>query len=122
MRVTAAVRGETCQGSDRHSAYCLSAPKTQPEVRSPRPCFTAAREQCPAFPGQPVYAHWGMPDPSRVTGDETAKRHAFEDAVLYLRQRIDFLLLIPFEKLERAAREQRIKAALEEQTADGAPD
>lgn len=50
-----------------------------------------------------------------------AKRHAFADAVLYLRQRIDFLLLIPIEKLERAALEQRIKAALEEQTADGAP-
>lgn len=66
-----------------------------------------AREQCPAFPGQPVYAHWGMPDPGKVAGSVADRRQAFHDAALYLKQRIDYLLLIPIDKLERAALEQR---------------
>jgi arsenate reductase len=66
-----------------------------------------AREQCPAFPGKPVYAHWGMPDPAKVAGSDAEKRQAFHDAALYLKQRIDYLLLIPIDKLEQAALEQR---------------
>jgi protein-tyrosine-phosphatase len=62
-----------------------------------------AREVCPSFPGQPVYAHWGMPDPSRAPSDVAAQRQAFTDAVLYLRQRIDFLVLLPSDKLRQAA-------------------
>ena len=65
-----------------------------------------AREQCPAFPGQPVYAHWGMPDPAKAVGSDAEKRHAFRDAALYLKTRIDYLTLIPIEKLEQAALEQ----------------
>lgn len=70
-----------------------------------------AREQCPAFHGQPVYAHWGMPDPGSVTGGDAEKRKAFQDAALYLKQRIDFLLLIPMDKLEQAALDHRMHAA-----------
>lgn len=66
-----------------------------------------AREQCPAFPGQPVYAHWGMPDPAKAVGTDAERRHAFRDAALYLKARIDYLTLIPIEKLEQAALEQR---------------
>ena len=64
-----------------------------------------AREQCPAFPGRPVYAHWGMPDPAKAVGTDAEKRHAFRDAALYLKTRIDYLTLIPIEKLEQAALE-----------------
>lgn len=67
-----------------------------------------AREACPTFPGQPVYAHWGMPDPASVTGDGEDRHRAFEDAVRHLRQRIDFLLKVPFDQLERAALERRL--------------
>ena len=73
-----------------------------------------AREQCPAFPGQPVYAHWGMPDPGKVMGSDAERRHAFRDAALYLKQRIDYLTLIPIDKLEQAALEQRTQARAED--------
>ena len=69
-----------------------------------------AREACPVFPGQPVLAHWGMPDPAAVEGDETAKRAAFLDALTLISRRIDLLLALPVEKLERLAVEARVKA------------
>lgn len=65
-----------------------------------------AREQCPAFPGQPVYAHWGMPDPAAIGGDDAAQRQAFHDALMHLRQRIDYLMLFPPERLRYAAQER----------------
>ena len=68
-----------------------------------------AHEQCPAFPGDPVYAYWSMPDPAAATGDESARRRAFVDAIAYLRQRIDFLRLLPFERLRQTAREWRVQ-------------
>jgi protein-tyrosine-phosphatase len=70
-----------------------------------------AQEQCPTFPGDPVYAHWRMPDPARVTGDDSVRRRAFADAVAHLRQRIDFLRLLPFEKLQQTAREWRARTS-----------
>ncbi len=69
-----------------------------------------AKESCPIFPGQPVLAHWGMPDPADVAGDEAAKRAAFEGAFLLLSRRIDLLLALPVEKLERLALEARVRA------------
>ena len=69
-----------------------------------------AKESCPIFPGQPILAHWGMPDPADVTGDEAAKRQAFEAAFLLLSRRIDLLLALPIEKLERLALEARVRA------------
>ena len=69
-----------------------------------------AKESCPIFPGQPILAHWGMPDPAEVVGDEAAKRQAFEAAFLSLSRRIDLLLALPIEKLERLALEARVRA------------
>src|SRR2546425_302458 len=60
-----------------------------------------AKQSCPIFPGQPPLAHWGMPDPAEVEGDEARKRAAFRDAFLLLRRRIDVLLALPLDKLER---------------------
>jgi len=62
-----------------------------------------AKQSCPIFPGQPLVAHWGMPDPAEVEGDETRKRAAFRDAFLLLSRRIDLLLALPLDKLERRA-------------------
>lgn len=70
-----------------------------------------AKEACPTFPGQPVYAHWGMPDPAALTG-VADQRRAFMDLVMHLRQRIDFLILVPIDQLERAALEVRMSAAM----------
>ena len=68
-----------------------------------------AKESCPIFPGQPILAHWGMPDPGDVAGDEAAQRQAFEAAFLLLSRRIDLLLALPIEKLERLALEARVR-------------
>jgi arsenate reductase len=62
-----------------------------------------AKESCPIFPGQPVLAHWGMPDPADVQGDEETKRAAFRDAFLLLSRRIDVLLANPESLASRAS-------------------
>ena len=69
-----------------------------------------AKESCPIFPGQPVLAHWGMPDPAEVQGDEAARRAAFRETYLLLDRRIAFLLALPLERLERLALEARVQA------------
>ena len=51
-----------------------------------------AKESCPIFPGQPQLAHWSLPDPAEVVGDDAAKRAAFRDSFLEIRRRIDLLL------------------------------
>ena len=69
-----------------------------------------AKESCPIFPGQPMLAHWGMPDPAEVEGDEARKLQAFRDTVATLGRRIDLLVALPVEKLERLVLEQRVRA------------
>ena len=69
-----------------------------------------AKESCPVFPGQPVIAHWGMPDPAAVEGDDAARRSAFRDAFLLLSRRIDLLLALPLEQFERLALEARVRS------------
>jgi arsenate reductase len=69
-----------------------------------------AKEACPIFPGQPVIAHWGMPDPASVEGSEMEKRRAFDDTILVISCRIDLFLALPMEKLSRLALENRVRA------------
>jgi arsenate reductase (thioredoxin) len=69
-----------------------------------------AKEACPIFPGQPILAHWGMPDPAEVDGDRVTKQAAFRDAFVLLSRRIDLLLALPLEQLERLALEARVQA------------
>jgi len=68
-----------------------------------------AKESCPYFPGQPVLAHWGMPDPAEVEGSDDVKRAAFRDTFVTLGRRIDLFLALPVEKLERLALERRVR-------------
>lgn len=68
-----------------------------------------AREACPIFPGQPVVAHWGMPDPAAVTGTEGEIRRVFDDTVLTIARRLDLLLALPIEKLSRLMLEERVR-------------
>jgi arsenate reductase (thioredoxin) len=67
-----------------------------------------AREACPIFPGTPILAHWGMPDPAEVEGTETEKLRAFRDTLVSLSRRIDLLLALPVEKLERLVLEGEV--------------
>ena len=64
-------------------------------------CDNAANEVCPAWPGQPMTAHWGVPDPAAVTGDEAAIHAAFRKAFLLLQRRIDLLRSLPVKSLDR---------------------
>jgi arsenate reductase (thioredoxin) len=68
-----------------------------------------AKEACPFFPGQPVVAHWGMPDPAAVAGSAEEVRRAFDDTMLVISRRIDLFLALPIEKLSRLALEKRVK-------------
>jgi arsenate reductase (thioredoxin) len=72
-------------------------------------CDQAAGEQCPFWPGQPVTAHWGMPDPAAVEGTEEQMRRAFSDTANMLRRRIELLASLPFEKLDRLALQAKVR-------------
>jgi arsenate reductase (thioredoxin) len=66
-------------------------------------CDNAAGEVCPVWPGKPLSAHWGVADPAAVTGDDDAKRKAFLRAFSELKARIDRLVALPAQKIDRAA-------------------
>jgi arsenate reductase len=72
-------------------------------------CDKAAGEQCPFWPGQPVTAHWGMPDPAEVNGTDEQKRRAFSDAANMLRRRIELLANLPMDKLDRLALRNKVQ-------------
>lgn len=73
-------------------------------------CDQAAGEQCPYWPGQPMTAHWGMPDPAAAQGSSDDVRKAFADTFTVLRRRIDLLANLPIGTLDRMALQQRIKS------------
>jgi len=72
-------------------------------------CDNAAGEACPIWPGRPVTAHWGVADPAAIEGSDEQRRAAFRDAASALRRRIELLLELPMEKLDRLATESRLK-------------
>ena len=73
-------------------------------------CDNAAGEACPIWPGQPVTAHWGVPDPAGVRGPDAQRRGAFQSVWTMLRQRVEQLLALPLETLDRAALQQALRA------------
>ena len=64
-------------------------------------CDNAAGESCPVWPGHPAVAHWGVADPAAVEGSEDVRRQAYLDAMTTLRRRVELLLALPTEKLDR---------------------
>jgi protein-tyrosine-phosphatase len=66
-------------------------------------CDDAAAEECPYWPGQPMSAHWGMPDPAAMTGTEAERRLAFADAFRVLSRRISLLVNLPLASVDRLA-------------------
>jgi arsenate reductase (thioredoxin) len=71
-------------------------------------CDNAAAEVCPVWPGKPVTAHWGVSDPAAVQGTDEHKRKAFQRAFTELTARINLLLALPVDKLDRLALKQRL--------------
>ena len=72
-------------------------------------CDNAAGESCPLWPGQPITAHWGIPDPAAATGSEAEIALAFKDAYRMLKRRIDLFLALPIAKLDRLVLTTRLK-------------
>lgn len=71
-------------------------------------CDKAAGEQCPFWPGQPMTAHWGVPDPAAIEGDPEQQFRAFQDAFLVLRRRIELFASLPLTSLDGMALQKRI--------------
>jgi arsenate reductase len=71
-------------------------------------CGSAAGEACPVFPSTPLRAHWGLPDPAAVSGDDTAVDAAFAQTWDWLTMRAEALLALPFETIEPAALQARL--------------
>ena len=72
-------------------------------------CDRAAGEVCPIWPGQPMTAHWGMPDPAAVQGTPQEKRKAFLNTASLLRRRIELMLALPLASLDRLALQQAVR-------------
>jgi arsenate reductase (thioredoxin) len=71
-------------------------------------CDNAAREVCPFWPGQPITAHWGVPDPAAVQGTQEEIDKAFRDAFFVLDRRISLFLSLPLTSLDRLAVKREI--------------
>jgi len=72
-------------------------------------CDNAAGEVCPLWPGQPISAHWGVQDPAAVEGTEDVRRKAFLRAFSELSTRINLLLNLPIDKLDRLVLKKKLQ-------------
>jgi arsenate reductase (thioredoxin) len=73
-------------------------------------CDQAAGEVCPVWPGQPVSAHWGQPDPAAVEGSDETRERAFRTAFVTMKRRIELMLALPLNKLDRLAIQHQVWA------------
>ena len=71
-------------------------------------CDNAAREVCPVWPGQPITAHWGVPDPAAVSGSPAQIERAFLDAFVVLDRRIGLFLSLPLSSLDKLSLKKEI--------------
>lgn len=83
-------------------------------------CDHAAAEACPVWPGQPMTAHWGIPDPAEATGNEAEVRLAFADALRMLTNRINIFISLPIRSLDQLALQKRLEAIGKTKDADDA--
>jgi arsenate reductase len=72
-------------------------------------CDNAAKEACPYWPGQPMTAHWGIPDPAAVQGTPEEISRAYRDAFVVLDRRIGLFLSLPLATLDQLAIQKKIK-------------
>jgi arsenate reductase len=73
-------------------------------------CDQAAGEVCPVWPGQPITAHWGLPDPAAVKGSEIEQRQAFRETLHVLESRIKPLVALPMASLDRMSLKRQVEA------------
>lgn len=72
-------------------------------------CDQAAGEACPVWPGQPISAHWGMPDPAAVEGSDEVKAKAFHDAAITMKRRLELMMALPLASLDSMALRKQVK-------------
>jgi len=71
-------------------------------------CDNAANEVCPIWPGQPMTAHWGLPDPAKAEGTEAERQIAFADTMRMLTQRLGIFVSLPFDKLSKLSLQKEL--------------
>ena len=71
-------------------------------------CDNAANEVCPVWPGQPISAHWGLPDPSAAEGNDSERHFAFADTHRMLYQRISIFTNLPLASLDKLSLQKRL--------------
>jgi protein-tyrosine-phosphatase len=81
-------------------------------------CDDAANEPCPYWPGQPMTAHWGLPDPAVATGTEAEIRLAFADTYRMLNNRISIFVSLPLSKIDKLSLQKRLDAIGKTKTAN----
>jgi arsenate reductase (thioredoxin) len=72
-------------------------------------CDNAANEVCPVWPGQPITAHWGVPDPAEVKASPAEAALAFKEAYRMLRRRIELFVVLPFNSLDSLSLQAKLK-------------
>jgi len=73
-------------------------------------CDDAANEVCPIWPGQPITAHWGLPDPAKAQGTEAERQLVFADTMRMLTQRISIFVNLPLQSLSKLALQKQLEA------------
>jgi arsenate reductase len=84
-------------------------------------CDNAAQEVCPLWPGQPMTAHWGVPDPAAATGTEAEVRFAFADALRMLTNRINIFVSLPIRSLDQLTLQKQLDSIGKTKDADDKP-
>lgn len=112
-------RGHAVEGLESKSSSIFAGPGAPALDAVITLCDAAAAEACPVWPGAPVSAHWGMPDPAARDGD--AARAAFEETYRVLEHRIDRLLALPWNPVDTADTSE-LRRQLERIGAESPPD
>ena len=84
-------------------------------------CDNAAGESCPLWPGQPMTAHWGVPDPAAATGKEAEIRFAFADTMRMLTNRINIFVSLPLRSLDQLTLQKQLESIGKTKDAGGKP-
>ena len=103
-----AARGIDTAGLSSKSWNVFTGPDAPPIDLAITVCGNAAEEACPVFPGAPLRAHWGLPDPAAVEGDDAAVDAAFAQTWDWLAMRAKALLALPFATMEPAELQARL--------------
>ncbi len=106
---TLASAGLSTRGLRSKSWEEFAAPGAAPIDLIITVCDNAAAEACPVWPGKPASAHWGVAHPAAVQGTDAEKRAAFREAARILRNRIELLVNLPIDALDRLALQAKLK-------------